>query len=241
MQRALQPKNIILHLVDQLKLNREVCVIALVGSATQNSWDRWSDIDIFVVTDKRHSDSRMQVCINDRKVDVIFNAQKEIGEYLSKEKNSIRRNTAHLIANSKVLWQRKPIWSKLKKYAQEVLRSETTTDRRSMIMNLYSIDDYLAKAGRHCELKDDIAFGLASRNVIENSIEIFLKKYRTFWPPLSKVDALFKSSDPKFHRFLKFYYEKNTLVERYRALIKLADYASRLGGGPLLPNWSLHS
>jgi len=92
--------------VKKYKQDKNVLGILLFGSVARNKFDNYSDIDIYILLDKKGKFSRENFVNNKIRVDIIFNTIKEAKDYLKEEKNNVRRITSHMLAHGKILFQK---------------------------------------------------------------------------------------------------------------------------------------
>lgn len=226
-------------LLNVIRRNHNVLAVALVGSVPQRSFDDWSDVDIYVLIDKKIGKKRMQTHIRGISVDIIYNTKKEAFSYLFKEQKTTHRNTAHMIAHGQLFWEKTPVWSKVQSIAKNVLSSKTRMEKEQILMHIYSINDYITKAARASAERDAIAYALSSQFVVQNSLELILAFRHKYWLPIRQMDQLIESIDPEFHKLLLLFYKKNKSTKSYDTLCKLAKHAVHVAGGPLPSTWSI--
>lgn len=227
------------EILSVLRKDPNILAVALVGSVAQDNADEYSDYDFYVLIDKDKGKKRIQTHVGKKSVDIIFNTVDEAFGYLSAEKGTTHRNTAHLMAHGKLLWGSASLWRKMLVTANKVLSSKIKKDKTAIAMCIYSVDDYLAKSARAAKAGDVLGFVFASRFVVENSLELMLIFKDKYWQPTQRMDALVRSVDPKLHRLLLAFYAEKTIVGSYEVLVKLADHAINVAGGPLPDAWSI--
>ncbi len=228
------------RILTALKKNPNILSVALMGSQAQKDADSWSDVDLFAVIEKDRGLARTKTVAAGRTFEIIFNTLEEARGYLNYEKCTTHRNTAHMIVNSRLLWERKPVWAKLQRFANDkVLASKNRREIKGVLMHKYSVDDYLAKAARASAHDDAIGFALASRFVIDNCLELLLTFNDKYWLPIKHMDNLIMSLDRTFYRLLRSFYAEKNQRQAQAFLNKLAARAIKIASGPLPNDWSI--
>ena len=72
--------------VEQYKQDKNVLGIMLFGSAARDKFDEYSDVDIYILLNKKGKFSRNNFVKDRMRVDIIFNAVKEVNNYLKEDK-----------------------------------------------------------------------------------------------------------------------------------------------------------
>jgi predicted nucleotidyltransferase len=112
--------------VREYKPDKNVLGILLFGSAIRNKFDQYSDIDIYILLNKKGEFSRSNFIKNGVRVDIILNTIKEAKSYLKEDRNNLRRITSHMLAYGKILFQKGENLEKLQIVAKNNLRLKTT-------------------------------------------------------------------------------------------------------------------
>jgi hypothetical protein len=230
------------QITDRLKNSKNVLGIFLVGSAAKGGFDVFSDIDFFVVLKKSKKVSR-EAYVNDRGIgiEVLYNTLEEVEGYLKKDKASLHRNTSDMLAGGSIIYQTSPEVSQLQQKARTNLKTKTKSKKVSIIMQKYSLQDFLHDAKRDVEKKDVFAFNLDGNFLVQNAIELLLEKNGTYQRKSQEMSVLLKKIDEKFFNCLKRYYETSSLDEKLKQLECLKKYIEKQYGGQLPPKWSLPS
>lgn len=232
-------KKIYEKVVVTYRRNRNVLGIMAFGSAVRGTFDRYSDLDIYILVKGKSASSRVNFVKGNVRVDIIFNTAKELKDYLKKDKGSLRRVTSHMLAHGKIIFERGTTLKEAKRVAEQNLRSRTAYCREAVLMHKYSIDDFWGEVRRDAARGDYIAFGLDSQLLANNILELFLESHGAFLPQPNETEKCVERLDPKFARLLRDFYAANGLKKRTAALGKLVTAAYKRTGGPLPRRWSL--
>lgn len=225
--------------VKQYKQDKNVLGIMLFGSVARNKFDQYSDIDIYILLNKKGKFSRSNFVKGEVRVDIIFNTAKEVKNYLKEDTGSVRRITSHMLANGKILFQRDGLFKKVQLIAQKNLALKTICKSGEVLMHKYSIDDFWGEVQRDIKNKDYIALGLDSQLLINNILELFLKLNREFLQQPNEMAKTLKRLDKKFADRMENFYKENDIQKKENILAELVKYIYGKSGGPLPNRWVL--
>jgi len=225
--------------VRQYKRDKNVLGIMLFGSTTQDKFDQYSDVDIYILLNKKGKLSRNNFVKDGVRVDIIFNTIKEVKNYLKEDKGNIRRITSHMLAYGKILFQREGVLKKVFLIAQKNLKLKTKYKGSEVLMHKYSIDDFWGEVQRDIENKDYLAFGLDSQLLVNNILELFLKLNGEFLQQPNEMMKILKKLDKKFADRMESFYREDNIQKKKEILAKLVEYIYRKSGGPLPKRWML--
>lgn len=225
--------------IEQYKQDKNVLGIMLFGSAARNKFDQYSDIDIYILLNKKGKFSRINFIKNGIRVDIILDTIKKTKEYLEKDKNALRRTTSHMVAYGKILFQRGRDLKKIQFVAKNNLRLKTKYKSSEVLMHKYSIDDFWGEVQRDIQNKDYLAFGLDSHLLISNIIELFLKLKREFLRQPNEMSELLNKLDSNFYNTLKNFYIENSIDQKKNIIEKLVEYIYKESGGSLPQQWKI--
>jgi predicted nucleotidyltransferase len=229
-------------IVRQYKPNKNVLGILLFGSATRNKrnkFDQYSDIDIYILLNKKGDFSRKNFIKDGFRVDIILNTIKEAKQYLKEDKNNLRRITSYMIAYGEILFQRGKILERIQDIAKNNLKLKTKYKEGEILMHKYSIDDFLGEVQRDIKNDDYLAFGLDSHLLISNIIELFLKLNGEFLRQPNEMAGVLKKLDRKFSDKIEKFYKTNNIQNKKEILSDLVQYIYKKSKGPLPSRWDL--
>ena len=189
--------------VKQYKQDKNVLGILLFGSAARNKFDKYSDVDIYVLLDKKGKFSRSNFVKNGLRVDIIFNTIKEAKNYLKEDTNNLRRITSHMLAYGRILFQRQRNLERIQAVAKNNLKLKTKYKNSEVLMHKYSIDDFWGEVQRDIQKGDYLAFGLNSHLLVSNIIELFLKQSGESLGQPNETMIQLRKLDKKFADCLK--------------------------------------
>ena len=227
------------EVVDQYKPDKNVLGILLFGSAARNKFDKYSDVDIYVLLDKKGKFSRSNFVKNGLRVDIIFNTIKEAKNYLKEDTNNLRRITSHMLAYGRILFQRQRNLERIQAVAKNNLKLKTKYKNSEVLMHKYSIDDFWGEVQRDIQKGDYLAFGLNSHLLVSNIIELFLKQSGESLGQLNETMIQLRKLDKKFADHIENFYKEGNIRKKKMILSKLVKYIYEKSGGPLPQRWVL--
>ena len=225
--------------VKQYEPDKNVLGIILFGSAVRNKFDEYSDVDIYVLLNKKAKFSRSNFIKNGARIDIIFNTIQEARGYLKEDRNNLRRITSHMLAYGEILFQRENSLEKIQTVARNNIKLKTTYKKSEILMHKYSIDDFWGEVQRDIKNKDHLAFGLDSQLLINNIIELFLKLNGNFLQQPNEMTKTLERLDNKFAGCVKNFYKNRNIQKKKIILAELVKYIYRKSGGPLPKSWVL--
>jgi len=225
--------------VKEYKPDKNVLGILLFGSAARNKFDQYSDIDIYILLNKKSEFSRSNFIKNGVRVDIILNTIKEAKSYLKEDRNNLRRVTSHMLAYGEILFQKGENLEKLQIVAKNNLRLKTAYKKSEILMHKYSIDDFWGEVQRDIKNKDYLALGLDSHLLISNIIEIFLRLNGEFLRQPNEMIGVLKKIDRKFSDQIENFYKANNIQNKKQILSDLVEYIYKKSKGPLPEKWFL--
>jgi predicted nucleotidyltransferase len=225
--------------VKKYKPNKNVLGILLFGSAARNKFDQYSDVDIYILLNKKGVFSRNNFIKNGVRVDIIANTIKEAKEYLKEDRNNLRRITSHMLAHGEILFQRGENLEKIQTIAKNNLKLKTKHKKGEILMHKYSIDDFWGEVQRDIKNNDHLAFGIDSYLLISNIVELFLKLNGEFLRQPNEIMKVLKKLDKKFSDQIENFYKVNDIQNKKQILSNLVKYIYGKTKGPLPPKWFL--
>lgn len=227
------------NIVKQYKQDKNVLGIMLFGSATQNKFDQYSDVDIYILLNKKGKFSRNNFMKDGVRVDIIFNTVKEVRNYLKEDRGSVRRITSHMLTHGKILFQHEGVLNKIQLIAQTNLALKTKYKSNEVLMHKYSIDDFWGEVQRDIKNKDYLAFGLDSQLLISNILELFLKLNGEFLQQPNEMVKTLERLDKKFADHVENFYKEISIQKKKMILAELVEYIYDKSGGLLPKRWAL--
>lgn len=225
--------------VEQNAADKNVLGILLFGSAARNKFDEYSDVDIYILLNKKGKFTRSNFIRDGVRVDIIFNTVAEARNYLEKEKNNLRRVTSHMLAYGKILFRRGKNLKKIQAVAKNNLKLKTKYKKGEILMHKYSIDDFWGEIQRDIGNKDYLAFGIDSHLLIANIMELFLKLKGAFLKQPNEMRKILERSDKKFSGQIESFYKASNLKDKRKILSILVNRIYKKSGGVLPEKWSL--
>jgi len=223
----------------QYQQDKNILGVMLFGSVVRNKFDQYSDIDIFILLDKKSKFSRSNFIENNLRVDIIFNTIKEVKNYLKEDKNNLRRITSHMLAYGEILFQREKNLEKIQAVAKNNLKLKTKYNEGEILMHKYSIDDFWGEVQRDIENKDYLAFGIDSYLLVTNVIELFLKLNGEFLRQPNEMKKVLERLDKKFSNQIEEFYKESDIQRKKYILHDLVEYIYTKSKGPLPEKWFL--
>lgn len=230
------------QIVNRHKKTKNVLGVFLIGSASRGTFDKYSDIDFFVILAKKDKYRREKFSTKyDFDVEILFNTVTEIKQYFKAERKSIYRNTSHMLGNGKIIYYTSPVIKQIQNIARKNLEEKTEYSKDEVIMHKYSLSDFLGDARRDAARNDLVAFYLDSNFFIQNSIELLLKLSGNFYRKPKEMPALLRRIDRRFALLLKNFYKARLLQDKLKILAQISDSVAKKSGGRLSSNWALQS
>lgn len=227
------------EVVEQYKPDKNVLSILLFGSVARNKFDQYSDVDIYILLNKKGKFSRSNFIKNGVRVDIILNTIKEAEGYLKEDKNDLRRITSHMLAYGEVLFQRGKNLDRVQAIAKNNLKLKTKYKKSEILMHKYSIDDFWGEAQRDIKNNDYLAFGIDSHLLISNIVELFLKLNGEFLRQPNEMMKVLKKLDRKFSDQIENFYKASNIQNKKQILLNLVEYIYKKSKGPLPSKWFL--
>ena len=151
----------------------------------------------------------------------------------------MRRNVSHMLAYGKIIHETGNNFKKLQTIAKQNLKSKTKSNREEILMHKYSINDFWDQVQRDTKNKNYLSFGLTSQLLLNNIIELFLKRRGEFLRPPSEMSEVLSKLDKNFHGRIKNFYKTANIETKKRILSELIKYIYKKTKGPLPDKWFL--
>ncbi len=234
-------KKICHNISDRYSQDKNVLGVMLFGSAAQETFDKYSDIDIFILLNRKGAFTRTNFVENGVRVDIIFNTVREVIHFLKEDRGSVRRITSHMLAHGRILFQSDNKLQRTQLIAHKNLTLKTKVKRSEVLMHLYSIDDFWGEVQRDIEKKNFLAFGLDSQLLINNILELFLKLHGGFLQQPNRMIEVLHALDRQLADRMENFYKVSDIKRKKRILAELVKYIYKKSGGSLPKRWSLRN
>lgn len=235
MEKTMQ--EIYMKVVNDYKKDKNILGIILFGSVVRNVSDRRSDVDIYILLKEKGDYSRINFVQNTVRVDIILDTIKETEAYLKKDEFNFRRNTSHMLAHGKILYQTTTDAEKMIRKAKKNLMLPTKYTENEILMHKYSIDDFWNAVQRDIENENIVAFGFDSQLLLNNIIELFLKLHGKFLRQPNEMKDVFEKLDKTFAQNIQSFYTANDLKTKQKVLAELVSYSYKQSKGELPQTW----
>lgn len=223
--------------IEEFGIGKDVLAIFMFGSAVCGSFDRYSDVDFFVLLKRKRAYSRKNFLFEGVRADILLETEKDIEKYLATDRGSVRRIASHMLAHSKIIFMRDGAGKKLQAIAKRNLKGKTRYTSSEILMHLYSIEDFLGEAKRDAEHDDIVAFELDSHLLVNNAIELLLKLEGEYLRQPREMKDIFGKTDPGFVLLLERLYGTIVPGDKVGILEELTEYSYRKAGGPMPDSW----
>ncbi|PWB38855.1 MAG: hypothetical protein C3F02_02095 [Parcubacteria group bacterium] len=232
-------KTISRNIVKEYSPDKNVLGILLFGSVVKKKFDKYSDVDIYILLKKKSRFSRKNFISNRLRVDIILNTLEEARTYLQQDKNNVRRITSDMLVHGKILFQRGVYLEKIQKQAKKNLQLATRYSKDEILMHKYSIDDFWGEVQRDLEKGDYVAFGIDSHLLLTNILEFRLKLSGKFLPQPNEIGSVLRNLDKIFCKKLENFYRSKNIREKKSILSDLVRYIYKKSTGPLPKKWQI--
>ena len=225
--------------INKYKRKKNVVGVMLFGSAVGDKFDLYSDIDIFVLVNKKIRYRRHNYLKNHRRVDIILNTIEEVKRYLQDEKYNVRRNTAHMLAHGQILYQIDDNFTKLQSLARNILKSTTRYSNNDILMTKYSMADYWAKVQRDICNNDNVASDLDSNLLMNNVIEFSLKLNGAYFCQSREMMRVLSATDEMLAQKIWKYYQSNSTKSKQAVLVDIMQYTDKKLNASMSKSWTI--
>src|SRR3989338_667923 len=221
------------YIVSLYKKDSAILGVMLFGSVVRGQFDKFSDVDIYILRSRTGRYSRESLIINNIRVDVIINTTQEAKTYLKEDKCNVRRNTSHMLAYGQIMYEHGKILNRLQKMAKNNLKLKTKYTTEEVLMHKYSIDDFWGEVQRDYKSGNNLAFTLDANLLINNAIELFLKLNGEYFRQPNEMQQLIYKLNPNLALILNKYIRAKNNKIKLRALSNLMKYIYKISGGAL--------
>lgn len=201
----------------------KIDTILLFGSALDPDWIEESDIDLYFI-DKDLSDGRIDLTIDNIKVEIQTDNFNEIRTYIEDESGKLlNRNVSTMLATAKILRSESESQvSSLIHLAKKIIKTPVSYTTEDVKMWKYSITDYLEKATKDFKRNDVAAFYFDAHFVIQNATESILATNNYYFPQPKNLTHILETFSPDFLKNIEEYELANSLESKLQSLQKIA-------------------
>jgi predicted nucleotidyltransferase len=228
--------------VDKHKKNPNVLAVLVSGSYIHQTPDKNSDLDVYVLLEKAKMRERGNTWINGVEIEYFVNPVNQVRYYFETETGSKAPCTAHMFANSKILYQKDKTINQLIKEAKAILKKKMPTMKKmDLEFARYGIDD-TQKDLEDVYLKKDIfSFSLVANNLLQECLDLFFKVHRISKEKSKRLQKQLKSIDKNFEKLYTSALIEKDIDKQYNHINKLVNYIEKLIGGKRPKEWILRS
>lgn len=231
-------EDIIQQFVSKYELDDSVLGFFVIGSAANGTMDEHSDIDILCVTNTRPELSRESYTKSGIPIEVLYNSESELTEYINEEFGSVYRTISHMIHSGKLKLDKFGKLADIAALAQKAIASATVlTDEQSMMIR-YSIADFYSDAKRAHNANNQAEFLLYSDKLINNAVEASLRLTNGYFLSVRQLMPALAKSDAELHEMIQVFF-KTAFKEQLSALNSIAEYGYSKLGGRLPDDWHI--
>jgi len=213
--------------------------IFLTGSFVHGDPGPNADLDTWIVLEKSKTRTRANVFIDGHEIEYFINPVNQIEQYFIEDfPNKI--NTAHMFANSVVLYEKGPELQRLITLAKSYLSKPLPDVFEFDIYSCrYFLDDLRKDLLDALAADDKVSFELVSGEIVQELIRNF-GKFNKFYPAKPKrLMPQLNLIDQVFSEKLKLYLESSESIDnRFNLLQDCIKYIENLAGGPRPSNYS---
>lgn len=228
--------------VDKHKTNSNVLAVLVSGSYIHSKPDKNSDLDVYVILEKAKMRERGNTWINRVEIEYFINPPNQIRYYFKEETGDKAPCTAHMFANSIILYQKGNTVNQLIKEAKALIKKKMPKMIKMEIeFARYEIDD-TRKDLEDVYLKKDIfAFSIVANDLLNDCLKIFYKIQRVPKEKSKRLQEHLKKLDKQFEKVYSTAVTEQNIDKKYRAVNEVVDYIEKLIGGKRPKEWKLRS
>lgn len=227
--------------VEKHKKNKNVVAILLTGSFVHSIPDKNSDLDICVILKDSKFRERGNTWIDGIEVEYFMNSIKQFDAYFVDELSK-GSHTAHMFANSRILFRRGNEVDKLIERAKKIMN----TPRKKMSdvsreLSKYLLDDLEKDLEDVFLKKDNFSFDLIAIQILSSSLDIFFQVKRINPVKYKRLKNCLKREEPKFANLYEKAVLEKDIKKRFRLLKNLVYYMEDKLDGKRSKEWKLRS
>lgn len=228
--------------VNRYKKNPRVIAILVSGSYIHSKPDKNSDLDVYIVLDKPKFRERGNTWINGVEIEYFINPVKQIRHYFKTEVGTKAPCTAHMFANSIVLYQKDDIVNQIIKEAKKLTKKPMKKmSKMDVEFAKYFIDDFEKDLEDVYLKKDEFAFNQVSFEVLDKALNLFFSIKRVPKEKSKRLFAQMERLDSKFSELYKDSLLEKDMSKKYNKIRKLVRHIEHNLGGKRPKEWKLKS
>lgn len=235
-------QNALNKFVEKYKNDPNVVGIIVSGSFIHSIPDKNSDIDTYIILNDSHTRERGNTFIDGVEIEYFINPIKQIREYFRTETGSKAPCTAHMFANSKIIYKKGNTVDALIKEAKNIIsKPESEMSKLEVQFVRYFIDDIQKDLEDTYLKKDKFAFNMTANELIAKCIETFYRIKRKQKEKTKRLKEQLKKLDNNFEKLISEAVNEKDLLKKFKNINKLVRYTERLIGGKRPKEWVLKS
>ncbi len=214
----------------------------LTGSFVHGDPGPTSDLDLYIILESSETRTRGNSFVNGTEIEYFINPIRQVEQYF-KDEYSDKINTAHMFANSIILYQKGPELQRLIELAQfYVSKPLPDLTEYDIYLGRYFLDDLRKDLLDALDINDKITFELVSSEIVEQLINNF-GKIKKIYPAKSKrLFHQINQIDSSFANKLKNYLEcTDKIQKRFELLNECIKHIENLFGGSRPDDYSFTS
>ena len=220
--------------------NPNVIAVLVSGSYIHSKPDKNSDLDVYVLLKESKTRERGNTWINNIEIEYFINPVKQVRHYFKTEID--QPSTAHMFANSKILYKKGNAVNELIKEAKRIIKKPTKKMSKIDIeFAKYFIDDMEKDLEDVYLKKDKFAFFEVANEILGKSLELFFKIKRKTKEKSKRLKAQLKTLDKKFANLYSSAITETNMDKKYKKVKKLAQYVEDYFGGKRPKEWKITS
>lgn len=228
--------------INKHKKNSNVIAILVSGSYIHSNLDKNSDLDVYILLEKAKIRERGNTWINGIEIEYFINPVNQVRYYFKTETGNKAPCTAHMFANSKILYQKDKTVNSLIKEAKSIIKKKMPEMKKiDLEFARYSIDDTLKDLEDIYLKKNTFAFSLITNNILQECLDLFFKYHRISKEKSKRLQEQIKNIDKKFERLYSEALTEKSIDKQYKNINKLVKYTEKLIGGKRPKEWILRS
>jgi hypothetical protein len=221
---------------ERYKKNPHVIGILITGSVVHSTPDKNSDIDIQIILDKADWRERGNTWVDGMEVEYFMNPVKQIRKYFKGEGG---KHTAHMLANSTIIYRKGKAVDQLIKEAKAILAKKPPAMSKVQKENAkYQLDDNFKDLEDVYLNEDWFAFELQAHELLYSCLSTFCAYNRIVPEKIKRLRQQLTFIDKEFAGLYAAAMEKDT-ARKFQALRKLTAYTEKLVGGKRPREWKL--
>lgn len=223
--------------IEKYKKDKNVVGIFLTGSFVHSKPDKNSDLDVYILLKDSKFRERGNTWISGVEIEYFINPIKQVESYFKEEKE---KHTAHMFANSMILYEKGDYLKVLIKKAIKILFTKDKKMSKFQIENAkYHIDDMEKDLEDVYKKKDWFSFELISGHLFEELVNSFFKIKGIRQEKIKRLFVYLSSLDKNFSKLLNSALLEKDYDKKYSAIKKLIRYVESILGGKRKRDWKL--